>query len=64
MCIIERNIVQNPLLRDGTPRSEKGYRAFVQYQDGRLHPETHLPINVYAKSPLFATEAEAMAWAP
>ena len=61
-----RIIHRNPPMCDGTPRTEKGYRAHLKYSvmkgDRRVDWFQNLwegPYNVYATSPLFATEANS-----
>jgi len=51
-----RVVRRNMMLCDGTPRRERGYRAYVHYRADAT--------NVYAESQLFDREAEAVAWMP
>ena len=64
---VSRKIIRNPELHDGTGRREAGYRAcitFTRESDCARLIMSMLPTSrVYQMSPLFKTEAEAMAWA-
>ena len=65
----DRVIRRNPPLCDGTPRAETGWRAYLRYavrrdegpvaSDRDMWPNPH---NLYAASPLLATESAAAEW--
>lgn len=64
----ERVINRNPMLCDGTPRSETGYRVHVML-DGVFKYGTVDGMFVYIPSllvvsPLLTTEIEAKSWQP
>lgn len=54
--LASRKIVHNMPLCDGTPRKERGFRAFVEYRGVRGHGR-------FCRSPLFSERAQAVAWA-
>jgi hypothetical protein len=67
--IVSRNVTHNAPLYDGTPRHEKGFRAFVE----RRVPITDQPwywadgagtVKQVCQSPLVKTRAEAEEWLP
>lgn len=60
---INRVIDVNPLLRDGTPRRERGVRAYVQVALPDDLASDHVRSVIYT-SPLLRDAAEAGAWMP
>jgi hypothetical protein len=66
VAIIGRVVRRNMTLNDGTPRREKGYRAFVERRVPRKRFEWAIegPMTQFCESPLFQTEAEALIWMP
>jgi hypothetical protein len=60
-----RVITKDRALSDGTPRREKGYRAFVELRGaGRAFPWSPITRGAYFMSPLMPTEAAAREWFP
>lgn len=66
---VERNITKDAMLCDGTPRREKGFRAYVtidmECRAPKLPPPPYGPTlrRVYV-SPLLPDGASAEAWLP
>lgn len=61
---MERTIVRNRPLCDGTPRHEKGFRAYVTQRIRTLNKPPLSWVNIYCESPLFDTREGAASWEP
>ena len=59
----EVGISRNAMLCDGTPRREKGYRAYLKWEIEPPSMKFPCGRRGYQQSPLFASEGEAHAWA-
>jgi hypothetical protein len=63
MQIINTVIERNAPICDGTPRSETGYRPFVETSGPDLNYFGR-PMKRYWRGPLFAKKDQAMQWRP
>jgi hypothetical protein len=61
--IVSRIICRNQMLCDGTPRREKGFRAYVRTIGPDIN-KYYQPQSRYYESKLFSNEQDAIKWEP